>query len=79
MYIKEADRLVREQFGGGTWGIPRGVKSHDPNPYKWIALRRWVNSRMRMRQRRLYELVKSKTPALWSSPRTHPEACTQIS
>ena len=37
-YIHDLDRQVREEFGGGKWGIPAGIKNHDPNPYKWIAL-----------------------------------------
>ena len=63
-YIHELNRQVRDQFGGGRWGIPAGIKNLDPNPYKWIALYRYVASRLRDRQRTLYRLVKKKNPDL---------------
>jgi len=63
-YIHEVDRQVRETFGGGKWGFPKGNRSHDPNPYKWIALYRWTNAGLRARQRRLYELVQKRAPHL---------------
>ncbi len=31
-YLAEADAEVREQFGGGQWGIPEGLAERDPNP-----------------------------------------------
>ena len=63
-YIHDLDRQVREEFGGGKWGIPAGIKNHDPNPYKWIALYRYVAARLRDRQRKLYQIVKRQTPQL---------------
>ena len=63
-YIHDLDRQVREEFGGGKWGIPAGIKNHDPNPYKWIALYRYVAARLRDRQRKLYQIVKSQAPQL---------------
>jgi len=63
-YIKEADEQVRRQFGGGRWGIPRGIKQRDVNPYKWIAYYRWVNLKLRERHRRLRELVQRRHPDL---------------
>ena len=63
-YIHQLDRQVREEFGGGKWGIPAGIKNHDPNPYKWIALYRYVAARLRDRQRKLYQIVKRQTPQL---------------
>ena len=59
-YIHDFDRQVRERFGDGRWGIPAGIKNHDPNPYRWIALYRYVAATLRDRQRRLYKLVKSR-------------------
>ena len=63
-YIHEFDRQVRDQFGGGKWGIPAGIKNLDPNPYRWIALYRYVAASLRDRQRRLYELVKGRNKKL---------------
>ena len=63
-YIHEFDRQVRDQFGGGQWGIPAGIKNRDPNPFRWIALYRFVADRLRDRQRRLYKLVKGRNPNL---------------
>lgn len=63
-FIDEFDRQVRDQFGGGKWGIPTGVRSHDPNPWRWIALHRCVADRLRNRQRQLYQLVKSRNRKL---------------
>ena len=61
-YIKEADAEVKREFGGGKWGIPKGIKEQDPNPYKWIAFRRWVNAKLRDRHRRLRVVVKRNNP-----------------
>ncbi len=58
-YVKTADEEVRRDFGGGQWGIPAGLAERDPNPYKWIAFRRWVNQKMRDRNRRLRDIVRS--------------------
>ena len=63
-YIHEVDKLVRETYGGGRWGLPKGNRNHDPNPYKWIALYRWTNAGLRDRQRRLSELIQEKAPRL---------------
>lgn len=41
-YILEIDREVRERFGAGKHGVPRSPK--DPDPLRWIALKRWVNA-----------------------------------
>jgi hypothetical protein len=57
-YIKQADAEVREQFGGGKYGIPLGLAERDPDPYKWIAFRRWVNAKMRERNQRLHDTVR---------------------
>jgi len=61
-YIKQADEEVRQEYGGGKWGIPAGIREQDPNPYKWIAYRRWCNAKMRQRHRRLHELVRRYEP-----------------
>ena len=55
-FISEADQRVKQEFGGGRWGIPKG--SHDANPHRWIAFRRWCNARLRERHARLREVVK---------------------
>lgn len=63
-YIRQADEEVRREFGGGTWGIPAGSAERDPNPFKWIAFRRWVNSRLRERHRQMRGIVKHHAPKL---------------
>jgi len=57
-FIREANESVKREFGGGRWGIPEG--SHDSNPHRWIAFRRWCNARLRDRNARLRELVKQR-------------------
>ncbi len=57
--IEQANEEVKRDFGGGKWGIPLGIVERDPNPYKWIAYRRWVNAKLRERHRRLRELVRA--------------------
>ncbi|MGD9496403.1 MAG: beta-galactosidase trimerization domain-containing protein [Armatimonadota bacterium] len=61
-YIVQADAQVRERFGGGRFGIPAGTVERDPDPYKWIAFRRWCNEVMRERNRRLAEIVRRHAP-----------------
>ena len=61
-YIREADEEVRRDFGGGKWGIPAGIREQDPNPYKWIAFRRWVNAKLLQRHRKLREIVRRYEP-----------------
>ncbi len=61
-FIKTADAEVRRDFGGGRYGIPRGIKQRDPDPYKWIAYRRWIAAKMRDRHRRLQEIIRAKNP-----------------
>ncbi|MEA3400159.1 MAG: sugar-binding protein [Armatimonadota bacterium] len=56
-FMDEVDRKVREEFGYGTFGIPESLD--DPNPFRWIAYRRWYNHRFADFQRRIYETVKS--------------------
>jgi len=70
-YINVADAEVRQNFGGGIWGIPAGIKEKDPNPYKWIAYRRWVNAKLRERHQSLRDIVKTNNPSLYILG-THP-------
>ncbi|MCD6361491.1 MAG: hypothetical protein J7M38_11600 [Armatimonadetes bacterium] len=59
-YLAQIDREVREQFGGGEFGLPTGEGPDEP--YRWIAFRRWINARFRERHRRLGELVHEIAP-----------------
>lgn len=59
-FILEADAEVREQYGGGQWGIPLGRE--DKNPYRWIAYQRWALARLNERHRRLHETVQRLDP-----------------
>jgi hypothetical protein len=59
-YLQQADEEVKRDYGGGKYGIPVGRR--DPNPYRWIAYRRWCCAKMRDRNRRLRELVQRYDP-----------------
>lgn len=61
-YIHTADAEVKEQYGGGKWGIPHG--RDDDNIYRWAAYRKWALARLRERHQRLYETVKRYDPEM---------------
>lgn len=61
-YLKQADEEVKQQYGGGQYGIPEGRR--DPNPYRWIAYRRWCCAKLRERNERLRDLVKRYDPQM---------------
>ena len=70
-YIVTADAEVKQDYGGGIYGIPAGIKEKDPNPYKWIAFRRWVNAKLLQRHQNLRTIVEANNPKLYISG-THP-------
>jgi len=41
---RESDREVREEFGGGKWGLPESTQ--DRNPFRWIAYYSWAGQQM---------------------------------
>ena len=61
-YILEVDRIVREKYGFGKFGMPESNK--DENPYRWIAYRRWLNDRVNDMSREFRQAVKSVDPGL---------------
>lgn len=63
-YIHEADAEVKRDFGNGEFGIPAGILERDPDPYKWIAYRRWCHARLRERNRRIHHIVRKYAPGM---------------
>lgn len=43
-YIQDIDKQVKASFGLGLYGIPKS--EDDPEPYRWIALERWMDDRV---------------------------------
>jgi len=60
--VEAIDREVRERFGFGKYGMPDS--EDDPNPFKRIAYRRWVNAALTETYKKAYELVKKINPKL---------------
>lgn len=61
-YIREVDSQVKEKFGAGKYGIPESIR--DTNPYRWIALRKWMMNYLTDWQKEVYETVKSVDPEI---------------
>ena len=60
--VVAADREVRERFGFGKYGMP--YSEEDPDPFKRIAYRRWVNAKLTELYAKTYPLVKTINPEL---------------
>ena len=58
--IAELDRYIAATHGAGRFGIPTSMA--DPNPYRWIALRRYMTELMVELHEGLYAAVKSRRP-----------------
>ncbi|HEY3298066.1 MAG TPA: sugar-binding protein, partial [Armatimonadota bacterium] len=61
-FIRQVNEEVKRDFGFGKYGMPESLD--DPNPYRWIALRRWLNNYMVNWQKEVYELVRSTAPEI---------------
>ena len=59
-YVHQIDRIIKEKYGYGKYGIP--LDEHDQNPFRWIAYRRWANDELVKMHNKLYETVKEITP-----------------
>lgn len=55
----QADREVREEFGGGVYGMPTG---EGEEPFHWIAYRRWAEQRLFELFSRLQARAKALNP-----------------
>ena len=60
--VEAIDREVRERFGFGKYGMPDS--EDDPDPFKRIAYRRWVNAALTELYKTTYERVKKINPKL---------------
>jgi len=60
--IKALDEEVKEQFGFGKFGMPES--EDDPNVFSHIAYRRWANSQLTKRFKKLWEQTKRINPKL---------------
>lgn len=63
-YIHEADAEVKRDFGNGQFGIPAGILERDPDPYKWIAYRRFCHAKLRERNQRIHDIVREYAPGM---------------
>lgn len=71
--LREIDKVIREQYGFGKYGLPES--SSDTNPYRWIATYRWEIDQMDKLARRVRELIDNEAPHLkflsWDSMTGH--------
>ena len=58
-----ADNAVRDRYGFGRFGMPTSLT--DPDRFRWIAYRRWLNDRFLELQQNLYKSVKSIDPTVF--------------
>ncbi len=59
-FVHQIDRIIKEQYGNGKYGIP--LDEHDKNPFRWIAYRRWANEELVKMHNKLYDTVKGIAP-----------------
>jgi len=60
--MNEMDARVKKEFGYGKYGIP--TSPVDPNPYRWIAWRKFVNHELLEWQKEVYEYIKANAPEI---------------
>jgi len=59
-YLGDVDAAVREQFGLRKYGLP--VNSEDPEPYRWLAMNRWLDAEACLLMKDLREIVDRVAP-----------------
>lgn len=59
-YIEEIDEDVKQRYGLGKYGLPRGKS--DEEPYKWIAMNRWLDDEWCSLLKDLREVVDRVAP-----------------
>ena len=59
-FIKKADKEIKRLYGGDKYGIP--LSKDDPNVFRWIAYRSWINDKMQAFMQRVYKKVKEIAP-----------------
>jgi hypothetical protein len=61
-FIRQIDEEVKQKYGFGKYGIPEST--NDENPYRWIAVRRWVTDYIIQWQKDVYQTVHEIAPEL---------------
>jgi hypothetical protein len=61
-FIRQVNEDVKRQYGFGKYGMPESLD--DSNPYRWIALRRWVMAQLADWQKEVYQTVQSTAPEI---------------
>ncbi|HEY3298342.1 MAG TPA: sugar-binding protein [Armatimonadota bacterium] len=61
-FIRDVNEQVKNKYGDGKYGIPESLR--DTNPYRWIALRRWVMVYLNEWQKDVYSTVKREDPEI---------------
>lgn len=62
-YIRQVDEEVKNLYGGGVYGIPESLS--DPNPYRWIAYRHWLNDKLIAMMKKTYVETKKISPEIY--------------
>jgi len=62
-YIRQVDKEVKKLYGGGVYGIPESM--NDPNPYRWIAYRHWLNDKLIAMMKQTYVETKKISPDIY--------------
>ena len=62
-YIRQVDEEVKKLYGGGIYGIPESM--NDPNPYRWIAYRHWLNDKLIAMMKQTYVETKKISPDIY--------------
>lgn len=60
--MRDIDERVRKECGYGKYGMPQSP--NDPDPFRWIAYRKWVNLQLLDWQKDVYETVQRIAPEI---------------
>ena len=60
--MNEIDQRVKKEFGFGKYGIPESPT--DPNPFRWIAYRKFVNRELLEWQKEVCDYIKANAPEI---------------
>lgn len=61
-YINQLNEQIKNEYGFGKYGIPESKT--DENPYRWIALRRWMSNYLAGWQKEVYQTVQQIAPEI---------------